>query len=194
MRIFFIAAALLIGACSTPPQQSSSNLPSLRSAYRENISLTGRLSVSYQQYGKAQAMQGKFSWDQHKDATHIALFSPLGQTIAQIAITPNLATLKQTGAPVRMATDINTLTLDALGWPIPVAGLRDWLQGFSRDERGVKPVSSSAFRNADWQINYVSWQGEPDAAMYPKRIDLRHVSAKTGEIGLKIVIDSWQPK
>ena len=194
MRIFFIAGALLIGACSSPPKQSSANLPQLRSVYHEDISLTGRLSVNYQQYGKAQAMQGKFSWDQHKDSTHIALFSPLGQTIAQIAITPNQATLKQTGAPVRVASDINALTLDALGWPIPVAGLRDWLQGFNRDERGVRPVSTSALRSADWQINYVSWQGESDTTVYPKRIDLKHVSAKAGEIGLKIVIDSWMPK
>jgi outer membrane lipoprotein LolB len=194
MRIFFIAAAMLISACSTPPQRGSANLPMLPPVYHDDISLAGRLSVSYLQNGKAQALQGKFNWDQHKDSTHIALFSPLGQTIAQIAITPNLATLKQTGAPIRVASDINALTLDALGWPMPVAGLRDWLQGFSRDERGVKPITSAAFRNADWQINYVSWQTESGTAKFPKRLDLKHASATAGEINLKIVIDSWLPK
>jgi outer membrane lipoprotein LolB len=194
MRIFLIAAALLISACSTPPQQRSANLPQLPPVYHEDISLTGRLSVSYQQNGKAQALQGKFSWDQHKDTTHIALFSPLGQTIAQIAISPAMATLKQAGSPMRVAADINSLTLDALGWPMPVAGLRDWLQGYSRDARGIKPVSSAAFQSADWQINYVSWQDEPGAAKFPKRIDLRHASASAGMIGLKIVIDTWLPK
>jgi hypothetical protein len=30
--------------------------------------------------------------------------------------------------------------------------------------------------------------------VYPKRIDLRRLSAEAGEIGLRIVIDSWQPE
>ena len=194
MRIFLVAVALLIAACSTPLPQGTTNLPLQNTAYHDEISLTGRLSVSYWQNGKREALQGKFSWDQHKDTTHIALFSPLGQTIAHIAITPGLATLKQSGMPVREANNIDDLTQDALGWPMPVSGLRDWLQGFNRDARGLKPVTAASLQSADWQIRYVSWQEDVNGATFPKRIDLKRSAGEAGQITLKIIIDNRQVK
>lgn len=179
--------------------------------------MAGRLSVQYQQNGQPQSMQGKFSWTQNGPDTSIALLSPLGQTMAKIDITPGRASLQQAGQPLRQATDISALTTQTLGWPLPVAGLRNWLQGFVADGEGHRvaalPASEnsagnvgsngstgstgsvnnySSFSSDGWQVRYVSWQGAADEPAYPKRIDLERVTP-AGPIALRIVIDSWQP-
>jgi outer membrane lipoprotein LolB len=194
-RLTSFALLLLIGGCSTtaPPVRSQ-----LARSYYDNISMAGRLSVQYQQNGKPQSMQGKFSWTQSAEMTSIALLSPLGQTMAQIEIAPGKASLQQAGEPLRQATDIGELTTQALGWPMPVAGLRNWLQGFALEDNGNKrpamPDTQSGFSSDGWQVHYVSWQGAADTPAYPKRIDLERATPDAGVIGLRIVIDSWQPK
>jgi outer membrane biogenesis lipoprotein LolB len=45
-----------------------------------------------------------------------------------------------------------------------------------------------------WEIHYVQWQDDVSGFRIPKRIDLKHVSKRQGEIYLKIVLDSWTPK
>jgi outer membrane lipoprotein LolB len=166
--------------------------------YHEDITLGGRLSVRYQENGKPQSMQAKFSWAQSKDTVRITLFSPLGQTMAQIAIQPGLVTLQRAGEPLRQAADVAELTTRMLGWPLPVAGLQDWLQGFMRDERGMRRMAESeteaSFRSDGWQVRYVSWQAGVASAAYPKRIDLDRLTQQAGELGLRIVIDNWQPQ
>lgn len=186
---------LLAGGCSTLAPAPTSQLAR---SYHEAITLTGRLSVQYQQNGRPQAMQGKFSWMQNSETTHIALLSPLGQTMAKIIITPVQASLQQAGEAPREAADIDMLSTQMLGWPLPVAGLRNWLQGFDLDELGMRraamPGALSGFDSDGWQVRYVSWQGQADAPAYPRRIDLERVTPEAGPISMRIVIDSWQPQ
>jgi outer membrane lipoprotein LolB len=195
MRYLILVFALLLGACQTVPsiKGSSSAAP-----YYKAISLSGRLSVSYQQLGKAQSLQGKFTWDQTANTTSIALFTPLGQTIAQIMIEPERAMLQQTGEVLRIAKDINVLTSDALGWPLPVNGLKEWLQGFYTNALGQQQVvmrdTQTGFIDSGWEVQYVLWQEDGSGYRIPKRIDLKHLSKRHGEINLKIVLDSWTPK
>ena len=195
MRCLILAFILLLGACSTAPSMKASS-PS--APYYEAINLSGRLSVSYQQQGKAQSLQGKFTWDQTATTTHISLFTPLGQTIVQIVIEPDRALLQQTGEALRIANDVSALTTDTLGWPLPVAGLKEWLQGYYSNALGKQQVvtrdAQSGFINNGWEIHYVQWQDDGSGYSIPKRIDLKHVSQRHGDIYLKIVIDSWAPK
>ena len=195
MRCLTLAFILLLGACSTAPSMKAAS-PS--APYYEAINLSGRLSVSYQQQGKAQSLQGKFTWDQTATTTHISLFTPLGQTIVQIVIEPDRALLQQTGEALRIANDVSALTTDTLGWPLPVAGLKEWLQGFYSNALGKQQVvirdAQSGFINNGWEIHYVQWQDDVSGYSIPKRIDLKHVSQRHGDIHLKIVIDSWAPK
>lgn len=195
MRCLILAFTLLLGACSTAPSMKAA-APS--APYYEVISLSGRLSVSYQQQGKAQSLQGKFTWDQTATTTHISLFTPLGQTIAQIVIEPNQAMLQQTGETLRIANDVSTLTSDTLGWPLPVAGLKEWLQGFYTTALGKQQVvardAQSGFIQNGWEIHYLQWQNDASGFNIPKRIDLKHFSQRHGEINLKIVLDGWAPK
>jgi outer membrane lipoprotein LolB len=210
-RLPLTAALLLpvwLGACAAinPATTGRIALPETREPaarpYRDSIDLSGRLSVLYQQDGKDQAVHGSFSWTQNGDYAGITLLSPLGQTIATIAVGPDASSLTQAGRAPRAAADVDALAAEALGWPLPVAGLRDWLQGFAIDADGRRVVASASNDSINtrdgWRIRYVSWQDEPDGngatITRPKRIDLARSTAQAGEVSMRIVIDSWQAR
>lgn len=181
-------------APSTPPAASAlSERP-----YHAAIDMTGRLSVRYQQQGSEQALHGSFEWQQSSQSTLVTLRSPLGQIVAVIAVGPEGATLTKAGAVTHSATDVDSLTAQVLGWPLPVAHLQNWLQGFVKDDSGplraVQPDGHQRLRTADgWQLQYANWQLEPPLA-HPKRIDLERDTQEAGRVAIRIVVDSWQPQ
>jgi outer membrane lipoprotein LolB len=193
-------AALLAGCASAPPPSSEPVAP-----YREQIELSGRLSVNYQRDGKTESLAGRFSWRQSGAQTDVVLTSPLGQTVAQISVMPGLASLTQGGQAPRVAADIDSLSAQALGWPLPVSGLRDWLQGYAIDAAGARFVASPSRDRVTtrdgWRLHFVTWQDAPaDAAPQaaapwataprPKRIDAeRSADLQTEEVAIRVVLD-----
>ena len=188
-RRLFLLALALTGACTT-----TLPLPSGTRTYRSDVRLGGRLSVSYRAAGKPESLQGKFLWVQRGEQIDIELLTPLGQTIARIAIAPGRARIEQSGGEVREAASIDQLTEQTLGWTLPVNGLRYWLQGFMRDAHGqlasVAPDQSRTLRDDGWKLRYVSWQADGSTAM-PKRIDFTRDTTQS-ELALRVVIDRWQ--
>lgn len=181
----------LLSACTTV-QRPLSPLPV--APYREALELSGRLSVNYQKDGKSEALSGKFSWRQDGAATDVSLASPLGQTIATIKVTPGVATLTLSGQAPRAAADIDTLSAQALGWPLPVSGLRDWLQGYATAADGSRfaasPQADKVTTRDGWRLHYVSWQDASAAAPLPKRIDAeRSAGPQADAVAIRIVLD-----
>lgn len=170
--------------------------------YHDAIELGGRLSVRYQQNGTEQAIHGSFTWVQNPAHTTVTLLSPLGQTVAMIEITPTASTLTRSGQAPRMAADVDALAAEAFGWPLPVSGLRDWLQGFARAADGSRfaatpqAAQTTQLTTGDgWRLHYTSWQdAAPSMPAHPKRIDLERNTAQAGDVALRIVIDNWQPR
>jgi outer membrane lipoprotein LolB len=197
IKKFFMATALcaLLSACATTgPTAPGSAAQS--AAYQDNIDLHGRLAVNYQNEGKNEALSGTFTWKQTPARIDVTLASPFS-TIATISVTPEEATLTQSGQPPRVAADIDALTAQALGWSLPVAGLRDWLQGYATARDGKRFIASPANDNVTtrdgWRLRYVLWQdaGPGEASPRPKRIDAeRSATLNSGELSIRIVIDS----
>lgn len=166
--------------------------------YQQAIDITGRMSVRYQQYGRDEALHGSFEWQQRPGRAQLTLSSPLGQTIAQIAVLPDGATLTRSGQPPLAAADADALTVQALGWPLPVSGLRDWLQGHVTDRSGKRMIAMPQDENTDietvdgWRIRYAAWDNA--AAPRPRRIDLSRTTAQAGEVALRLVIDTYEPR
>jgi outer membrane lipoprotein LolB len=165
--------------------------------YRENIALEGRLSLRYQERGEDRSVHGSFTWNQATQQITLRLLSPLGQTIAVIDSKPGMATMTQAGQPVRTAGDVDQLTAQTLGWPLPIAGLRNWLQGFGIDANGKPFIATAPTDNEGgpsvttrdgWRIHYVSWQDAGSDSL-PKRIDLERSTEQAGDVSIRIVID-----
>lgn len=199
LRAILLALPLLTAGCAgiaTAPQ-TPADAGVIRN-YQQAIDISGRMSVRYQQYGRDEALHGSFEWQQRPGRTQLTLSSPLGQTIAQIAISPDGATLTQSGQPPLAAADADALTAQALGWPLPVSGLRDWLQGNVTERSGKKMLATPQDENTDivtadgWRIRYAAW--DSSAAPRPRRIDLSRTTDQAGEVALRLVIDSYEPR
>jgi outer membrane lipoprotein LolB len=129
--------------------------------------------------------------------------SPLGQTVAAINVTPGSATLTQAGQEPRTAADIDSLTQQTLGWPLPVSGLRDWLQGYAVDAQGQRfrasPASNSVTTKDGWRLRFVDWQaaggggaaaGAAVAAPVPRLIQAeRAASGDIQDLAIRIVVN-----
>jgi outer membrane lipoprotein LolB len=201
-----LTLTLLAAGCTTIGQRGAPAPVAQQAAavrpYHRAIDLSGRLSVHYQQNGKDQALHGNFNWRQNGERVSVALFSPLGQTIATIDVTPQQATLVQSGHPPRIAANADALANEALGWPLPLSGLRDWLQGYARDASGIRIMATAQrddITTSDgWHLLFVSWQdNENEPAAFPRRLDVARNGDSTnqsGPVALRIVIDQWQPR
>jgi outer membrane lipoprotein LolB len=189
-RRFFLLSLLVLAGCAT-----NAPLPSAVRVYRDSLTLTGRLSVSYRHNDKPQSLQGKFRWAQRPERTEIELSSPLGQTLARITITPGHAWLQQSGGEIREAASVDALTEEALGWPLPVEGLRFWLQGYIRDAGNrlhpVMPADAEGMRSDGWRMRFVSWHDHA-GELAPKRIDFTREGLgqdTRSPLSMRIVID-----
>jgi len=189
--IFFIALLAFLAACSSiaPPAA-----PALAArTYQSQIEMSGRLSAQYEANYREQSISVHFTWSQTAEQTQISLSSPTGQTVATILINAQGAQLTQSDRPTRYASDINQLSIDVLGWPLPVAGLRDWLQGFLNAEHNAPLTQADAdktFEVDGWTLHYASWLTENNLE-HPKRLDLSRQTEQAGLVALRVVVDEW---
>ncbi len=190
-HLIVLAIAALLGGCATAPANLST---APVAAYRDSIQLTGRIFVNYQKDGQQQNLNGKFDWSQQPGRVDVSLSSQLDTTMAKISVTPQQATLTQAGQQALMAADIDKLTQRALGWSLPVSGLREWMQGYATDASGkqftASPAHNTVTTKDGWRLRFVSWQDENAAHPVPKRIDAERGAALSGdEMSIKILID-----
>ncbi len=196
--LFFI---LLAGCETTTAIEDHAELSS-RSPRKcgDSMEISGRVSVNYtfSRNDKTESLHGKFSWKQHRDKTHIDIFSPLGQTLAVIDISPGQAIFTASGKIPVSATDPDTLVFQQLGWPLPVSGMRHWLQGCATDTRGKTFQADLAHPEVTtsdgWQIHYVNWNAFQENQLVPRRIDMTHLpaaDAAVSEIRIRLIIDEW---
>ena len=82
-RLALFAFAAALAGCASAPLSLSTVAD-----YRETIELSGRLSVNYEKDGQPGSVTGNFEWSQQPGRIDVSLASPLGQTLAQISVTP----------------------------------------------------------------------------------------------------------
>src|SRR4030095_9872738 len=104
-------------ACATPPRSTADR------AY------TGRFAVTTALAEKRESVSGRFNLEVRGPQQILELASPLGTTVARIEIEPGGA--RATGARMQevRGADADALTEQLLGWPLPVSGLADWIEG-----------------------------------------------------------------
>ena len=200
MRSMTRLAGWLLAFCVvylTSGCSSLQTLPQGERSFHDQIQIQGRFSANYEQNNQLQSTQGRFQWNQRGQIIDIDLLSPLGQTIVRMAIAPGSASIQQSGRETLVAHSSEELTELALGWVLPVDGMRDWLQGFHRRANSsieaASPTGIGQFDADGWHIQYVSWQ-HSDKSVYPKRIDLARNSLHLKQLKLRIIIDRWEPR
>lgn len=184
------AAAILCGCASTPSVPAST---AVVAPYADAHAVSGRLNVRYTKDGSPQSTTVKFDWKQAAQHTEVALFDPFGTKVATIAVTPQGATLREAGnKPPLSAASIDALSARALGWALPVSGLRGWLQGHATTADGqpwsASPVNNEVTTREGWRLQFVDWQSDSSPPR-PKRIDAEHPGGgDIQQMALRIVI------
>jgi outer membrane lipoprotein LolB len=180
-----LAASLLAGCGPVALRRSASTtqLPSPA----ETFEASGRLSARH----GTQALAANFQWRHTARGDELELASPLGQTIAMLTGDDRGARLQSADGRVLSAESWTRLTEEGLGWPLPVDGLKYWIQGSARAGAPFTVEDgddgrASVLRQDGWTIVYQSYVQTTDDVWRPSRM-----TATYPEVELRLAIDRW---
>jgi outer membrane lipoprotein LolB len=154
----------------------------------ETFEAAGRLSARH----GAEALAANFQWRHAADHDDIELVTPLGQTIALLTGDGTGVRLQAADGRVLVADNWSALTEQGLGWPLPVEGLKYWMQGSARQGAAftAEPGEDgrpSVLRQDGWTIVYQTYAEAPAGVWRPSRL-----TASYPEVELRLAIDRWQ--
>lgn len=152
----------------------------------------GRFSVRYEQNGEPRNTYGNFDWQQSGDNATLQLLDPLGQTQAIVRENPRSASLELPGKAPLTGARLDDVMRDALGFALPVGGMRYWLRmqgapgsqaSIERDPQTQRPTH---LKQDGWTIDYQAYfDGTP---LRVKRVDLSR-EAGGAPLAVRLVID-----
>lgn len=182
-RLWWCAAfmGLLLTACATPQR--------IGGGTAEAFDRTGRFALNVQYFdGKRDAVQGGFAWHDEGSRLRLDLANPLGSTLARVDVSPGQAILTHSDGRQERAQHPDALVELVLGSPMPVAGLRDWLQG----KTGNDPVEGlqkneagqiTAFSQNGWRAQLSRYDSQGPRLLQLSRKDAHR------DISLRLVVD-----
>ncbi|MBL8349332.1 MAG: outer membrane lipoprotein LolB [Burkholderiaceae bacterium] len=138
------ALGLLLAACATPRAPA-------------DAVLSGRLSVRVEGQDD-RALAAAFELSGSADAGQLRLSSPLGTTAAWARWSPSQAWLRIGDTETRHA-DLDALATAALGEPVPIAALFDWLRGraWAGAPASARSDGVAGFNQLGWQVDLGRW-------------------------------------
>ncbi|WP_454824567.1 lipoprotein insertase outer membrane protein LolB [Paraburkholderia xenovorans] len=190
----FAAAAVvaLAGCASVKPQGPSASNAATSVTAQTSRSYQGRFAVQYNdQNGQQRNAYGNFAWQETGDTVTLELRNPLGQTLAVVTSSPASATLELPNRQPLTADNVSTLMQNALGFALPVEGLRYWLQpspaptSRARTEKDPdQPSRLKEITQDGWTIDYLAYAEPPATGV--KRVNL---TRSEPPLDIKLVLD-----
>jgi outer membrane lipoprotein LolB len=121
IRYLFPLVLALLAACAGPGVPVAEvQLP--RAAVRD-FSLEARFAVTHE----SERHSGRLSWRHGVGVDELQLSSPFGQVLADIRIDSQRARLIASDRRVFEAADVQQLTREVLGYPLPIDRLSTWV-------------------------------------------------------------------
>ncbi|AOJ70039.1 MULTISPECIES: lipoprotein insertase outer membrane protein LolB [Burkholderia] len=186
------AAAIALAGCATQPERASASIAPNALQTEQNRAYTGRFAVQYQdQLGNPRNVYGNFDWQEQDASVSLELRSPLGQTLAVVKSAPSGASLELPNRQPQYAPDVGELMQRALGFALPLDGLRYWLLPTPAPATPATTVRDpqdgtriKEIRQDGWTIDYIAYADAPAAGV--KRINLVR---QTPPLDIKLVLD-----
>lgn len=176
-----LCLAFWLAACATP-----SRIAGQGTAFDR----VGRFAVNLQPMAQPPyAAQGGFSWRDDGRVLRLDLSSPLGGVLARIQVIPGQAVLERSDGSQTSAASADTLLAQVWGYPMPVTGLRYWIQGqatpgspataMQRDAQG----RLTTLQQDGWEIRLSDYDDQG-----PGRVRLLRQDAQ-GQWRLQLIMD-----
>ena len=184
LRLLVAACSVLsLSACATFFSSAADPLPAERDTLQD-FSIEARFSLRHEEKNYA----GRLSWRHAGSRDDLLLASPFGQGMAEIAGDANGVRLTTGDGKSYEAADAETLTQQALGFPLPLNKLVDWVRG--RRSGGESDTTDALGRplcvhQDGWRIDYEYDSDDPQAL--PGRLFI----AREGVLELRLRIDEW---
>ena len=185
-RLFLLLLLLLAGCASVPPAPQ----PVVRPAEAEQkpFVLSGRIAIKHD----GDRSSANIRWAHRARDDDILLLAPFGQTVARIHSDGGEVVL-DTADKHYTAQDTEELTQQALGWHLPLAGLRYWVLALPAPESQASIEHDangqvSSMQQDGWKISYTRYAAQtPDSL--PLRINLQREGME-----LQLLVDEWEIK
>lgn len=186
------AVVALAGCASVKPQGPSTSNAATAVTAQTSRAYHGRFAVQYvDQNGQQRNAYGNFDWQEAGDTVTLQLRNPLGQTLAIVTSSPASASLELPNRQPLTADNVSTLMQNALGFALPVEGLRYWLQPSPAPTSKAKteqdpqdPSHLKEIRQDGWTIDYLAYADAPATGL--KRVNL---SREEPPLDIKLVLD-----
>jgi len=185
LRVLVLVLALALSGCASLSSPVSPAAPGAVTG-DPAFELNGRLAIRQEE----QAISASLRWRHDGLSEEMILTGPLGAGSAELLRDPTGVTVRSGGREQR-AADAETLMRTALGFALPLDGLRYWVRGQTAPgERAVRVQRDTlgrlvSFHEAGWQVSIVGYSAEPLAAL-PRRIDV-----ESDVLRVRLVIDQW---
>ncbi|BFG72288.1 lipoprotein insertase outer membrane protein LolB [Paraburkholderia terrae] len=190
-----LAAAAIValsGCASVQPQGPSTSNAATAVTAQTTRAYHGRFAVQYvDQNGQQRNAYGNFDWQERGDTVTLQLRNPLGQTMAIVTSSPAAATLELPNRQPLTADNVSTLMQNALGFALPVEGLRYWLQPSvaptSKAKTEKDPQQDTRLKEIQqdgWTIDYIAYADAPATGV--KRVNLARTEPP---LDIKLVLD-----
>ena len=152
---------------------------------------SGRFAVTTAFGEQRENVSGRFNLEIRGPQQIVELSSPLGTTVARVEIEPGGA--RATGGQMQevRGADADALTQQLLGWPLPVSGLADWIEGRPVPTRVARVEREGGrvvlLEQDGWTIRLPEYS---EATARPRRLVLeRLAAANTPSVVLRLIVD-----
>jgi outer membrane lipoprotein LolB len=178
-----LLGTLGLSACASFFPPAGEALPVQRDDLQD-FALEARFSLRHEEKN----FTGRLSWRHAGIRDDLLLASPFGQGMAEIASDETSVRLTTGDGKSYAAADIEMLTQQVLGFPLPLKKLLDWVRGRSS---GSESDATDAFgrplhvRQDGWRIDYEYDSDDPQAL--PGRLFVE----REGVFELRLRIDEW---
>jgi len=188
-----LAGSLTLAGCATqPPHEPSTARATTSLTTQTNRAYHGRFAVQYNdQNGQQRNAYGNFDWRETDSTVTLQLLNPLGQTLAVVTSSPAEATLELPNKQPLTADNVSTLMQQALGFALPVEGLRYWLQPSVAPTSRARttpdpqdPQRLAQIQQDGWTIDYLAYADAPATGV--KRVNL---TRENPPLQIKLVLD-----
>jgi outer membrane lipoprotein LolB len=187
-----VLAVLLVAGCApTRVRDTGADASGARFAALARVpawSFDGRIAVS----AGGRAGTGRIDWRQDGESYVITLRAPVAGESWQLSGDASLAQLDGLGPEPRLGPDADALLAREVGWPIPIAAVRDWVRGeaHGRDAQVRRDAAGRPVEILDlgWRIEYRAWQAAADGLPeMPTRI-----VARRGADDVRVSVTTWR--
>lgn len=177
---------LLLAGCATVgelgPRVPAPVLPPI-----EHFTLDGRIGVQFEGEG----FSGGVRWTHAALRDELWILTPLGQAVAHIEGDGTGLTLTASDQKTYRAPTAAALTRQALGWELPLAGLRHWVTGRSDPRTPAQVSYDPAGRIArlwqdGWEIEYLAF-ADTASGLLP-----RTLAAQRQGLRIRLAVDGWR--